>query len=253
MRKISILSILLLLVTNILTISANDWNIKKGEVLTYRIAFYSLLTRNIKGGDATLSVLEKEKKIDGKNTYHAILQGQTSGVIEWFYKISNHYETYMDTTTLFPVLYLQKIRENKYSKDDSIVFNQNAEIAKHDGKITKIHKGTNDFVSMLYSVRQKDISNLKKGDIFLLPMFIDRKAILSKVKYIGKKSVCTKYEKRVCYGFKPEVPKGKLFKKKYPATIWISADKDRLPMLIEAKMRVGKIKLEILKADIPKE
>ncbi len=250
MKKTTILSIILLLST---AIFANDWKIQKGEVITYRIAFYSMLTRNIKGGNATLSVMPQEKKVNGKMMYHAVLKGETSGVIEWIYKINNHYETYMDTATFFPALYIQKVRENKYSKDDSVVFNQEAQIAKYNGKTTKIYKGTNDFVSMLYAVRQKDISNLKKGEFFLLPIFIDKKAIQSKVKFIGKKTISTKNDIRICYGFKPEVPRGKLFKKKYPATIWVSADKDRLPMLVEAKMRVGKIKLEILKTNLPQK
>ncbi len=252
MKKVTILFVLLSLSTVLCATSSNQWTVKKGEKLSYKISFYSMLTRNIKGGNATLSVMKKTKKRGGKEVYHAILQGKTSGVIEWLYKISNHYETYMDTKTLYPELYIQEVKENEYSNKDTIVFNHTANQAKQGGQTVKIHKGTNDFVSMLYAVRQKDISKLKKGESFYLPIFIDKKTKLSKVKYVGKKTIKTKCGTRLCYGLKPEVVKGKLFNKKYPATIWISADSERLIMYAEVKMRVGKIKLEILKADIPK-
>ncbi len=251
MKKTSLLLTLLFLTTTIFALPENEWKIKKGEKLTYKISFFSMLTRNIKGGNATLSVLENNEKRDGQDVYHAVLKGKTSGVIEWLYKINNHYESYMDKTTLFPQLYIQKVKENKYSNKDTIVFDHNSKMATKNGDAVKIHKGTNDFVSMLYAVRQKDMSKMKKGETFLLPIFVDKKSKLSKVKYIGEKSITTKYGTRTCYGLKPEVPKGKLFSKKYPATIWISADKDRLIMYAEVKMRVGKIKLEMLKAHIP--
>ncbi len=253
MKKISVLLALLLLTTSLLFAQqTNEWKIKKGEKLSYKISFFSMLTRNIKGGNATLSVIDANEKRDGKEVYHAILKGKTSGVIEWLYKINNHYETYMDTKTLFPKFYIQKVKENKYSNKDTILFNHSAKIATRNGKKIKMYKGTNDFVSMLYAVRKKDMSKLKKGESFLLPIFVDKKSRMSKIKYVGEKSIKTKYGTRVCYGLKPEVPKGKLFSKKYPATIWISADKDRLIMFAEVKMRVGKIKLELLKAHIPK-
>lgn len=227
------------------SIFAQGWEVRKGEKLSYFVAFHSMLTGNIKGGVATLSVDKEIDKKGDKEVYHAVLHGNTRGIVEWFYKVNNHYESYFNTETLYPVLYLEKVKENKYRRNDTIRFDHEKKLAYHDGKTSSMPLGTNDLVSMIYAVRSMDMSKMSEGDSFLLPLFTDRKAIESKVKYVGQKTIKTQFGERMCYGFCPEVAKGKIFKEKYPATLWISADTDRFPMLVEAKMRVGKIKLEL--------
>lgn len=242
---ITLSALILFIFFGFLPANAQQWEVKKGEKLSYFVAFHSLLTGNIKGGVATLTVDKDTQKIGNMEVYHALLKGNTSGIVEWFYKVNNHYESYFSVETLYPQLYIEQIKENKYRRNDTVRFDHTKKVAYHDDKSSTMPVGTNDLVSMIYAVRAMDVSHLSEGDSFLLPLFTDRKAIESNVKFIGKEKVKTKFGERLCYGFSPEVAKGKVFREKYPATLWISADADRLPMLVEAKMRVGKIKLEL--------
>jgi len=229
---------------------AQSWQIKKGEKLTYKIAFNSGLTGDVKGGNGVMSVSPKLSKINGKDAYHAVMEGSTSGVIEWFYQVENKYETFIDTATKAPLMYAQYVRENKYKNNDTVFFDQNKNIATYKNKKIKIPANTHDFLSMLYYVRTLDMSKLKKGDTFTIPFFTQDKVVNSKIIYNGIEKVKNrKLGLLDCYSFKPEVAKGKVFNQDYPATMWVTADNQRLPVLVEAKMKVGKVKMELIKSE----
>ncbi len=227
--------------------SAQQWEIKKGESLKYKVAFSSGLTGSVKGGEATLSVKPSTTKIGNNTVYQASLKGGTTGMIEWFYQVSNNYETFINTETNAPVMYRQSVRENKYTSADTVYFNQAGKTATYKNKKISIPSNTHDFVSMIYYVRTLDMSKLKKGDSFVIPFFTADKVVSSKIIYNGTENIRAAGKTVTCYSFKPQVGKGKVFTQDYPATIWISADNDRIPMLIEAQMKVGKVKMELMK------
>ncbi|NLO70501.1 MAG: DUF3108 domain-containing protein [Porphyromonadaceae bacterium] len=226
-------------------VKAQAWEIKSGENLKYRVAFSSGLTGNVKGGEATLSVKPSTTKIGSNTTYHATLKGGTTGIIEWFYQVSNNYETFIDTQTNAPVMYRQTVRENKYTSSDTVYFDQAGKTATYKGKKISIPNNTHDFVSMIYYVRTLDMAKMKKGDSFTLPFFTADKVVNSQIIYNGIENIRANGKTVSCYAFKPQVGKGKMFNQDYPATIWISADSKRIPMLIEARMKVGKVKMEL--------
>lgn len=227
-------------------LNASSWEIKRGENLKYKVAFSSGLTGSVKGGEATLSVKSSTAKVGNNSVYHATLKGGTTGVIEWFYQVSNNYETFIDTKTNAPVMYRQSVRENKYTSTDTVYFDQSGRTATYKNKKIAIPNNTHDFVSMIYYVRTLDMAKMNKGDSFTLPFFTSDKVINSKIIYSGLENIRANGKTVMCYAFKPQVAKGKVFNQDYPATIWISADDNRIPMLIEARMKVGKVKMELI-------
>lgn len=226
--------------------TAQKWEIEKGENLRYKVAFSSGLTGSVKGGEATLSVSPSTTRIGRNTAYQAQLKGGTTGVIEWFYQVSNNYETFIDTKTNAPIMYRQTVRENKYSSADTVYFDQANRKAIYKNKKISIPENTQDFVSMIYYVRTLDMSRMTKGDSFTLPFFTADKVVNSKIIYNGVENIRANGKTVACHAFKPQVGKGKMFNQDYPATIWISADKDKIPMLIEARMKVGKVKMELM-------
>lgn len=230
---------------SIVQTNAQSWTIKRGENLKYKVAFSSGLTGSVKGGEATLSVNPSTMKIGNNTAYHATLKGGTTGIIEWFYQVSNNYETFIDINTNAPVMYRQAVRENKYTSNDTVYFDQLGKTATYKNKKIAIPNNTHDFVSMIYYVRTLDMGKMKKGDSFNLPFFTSDKVVNSKIIYNGIENIRANGKTVSCYAFKPQVGKGKVFNHDYPATIWISADAKRIPMLIEARMKVGRVKMEL--------
>ena len=246
-RKLVTVSLIIAL--SIPGLSAAEWKIVKGEKLKYKIAFSSGLTGNVKGGEATLSVKSSTVKVGNNDAYLATLYGATTGVIEWFYQVENRYETYIDVNSGAPLMYRQAVRENKYRSSDSVFFDQNKNVAIYKNKRIDIPDNTHDFVSMIYYVRSLDASKMEKGEIVMIPFFTSDKVMISKVVFNGVEKINVNNKPVTCYAFKPQVGKGKVFNQDYPATIWISTDSKRLPMLIEARMKVGRVKMELLKSE----
>ena len=86
-------------------LNAQKWEIKTGESLQYKVAFSSGMTGSVKGGEATLSVKPSTTKIGNITVYQASLKGGTTGIIEWFYQVSNNYETFINTQIFITHLY----------------------------------------------------------------------------------------------------------------------------------------------------
>ncbi len=205
------------------------------------------MTGDVKGGEATMTVLPKTTKIGGKEVYHAILNGTTTGVIELFYKVDNKYQSYMDVKTNVPLLYIQNSHENKYQSSDTVRFDHSNKTATLNGEKISIPENTQDFLSIFYYARGLNMLKMKKSDTFKVPYFTGSKVAYFTIVYNGIEKIKTKKMGEVsCYAFKPQVPTGKIFKDQYPATMWISADNKRLPILVDAKMKVGKMKMELL-------
>ena len=68
-----------------------------------------------KAGNATLIV--KDSKIDDKEVYHVVGKGWTTGMIKWFFKVKDRYESYFDKQTIMPYKFVRNIDEGGHTKD----------------------------------------------------------------------------------------------------------------------------------------
>jgi hypothetical protein len=64
-------------------------------------------------------------------------------------------------------------------------------------------------------------------------MFFDDETTKFKLKFIGREDITTKFGTVSCMVFKP-VQSGRVFKEQESLTVWISDDKNRLPVRIKA-------------------
>ncbi len=87
-----------------------------GEWFKFKMSYSGFL----KAGNATLSV--SETKLNNKEVYHVVGKGWTSGMIKWFFKVKDQYESYFDKNTLVPYKFIRKIDEGGYTKDIEINF-----------------------------------------------------------------------------------------------------------------------------------
>ena len=73
--------------------------------LPYKLGEHSEFTISfgpIDVGYADLEIVEMTK-IGNKNTFHIVGKGKTTLFFDWFFKVRDVYETYIDTSTLLPV------------------------------------------------------------------------------------------------------------------------------------------------------
>jgi hypothetical protein len=62
---------------------------------------------------------------------------------------------------------------------------------------------------------------------------------------LGKEVINSKFGKIECMKFRPLVQSGRVFEEKGSVTLWVSDDKNRLPIRLQANILVGSIKADL--------
>jgi hypothetical protein len=101
-------------------------------------------------------------------------------------------------------------------------------------------------VSAFYHLRNVvDHETVKVGDEFSLPMFFDKENHDFKLQLLGFEDIDTEFGRVRAMVFRPYVQAGRVFKKEESLTVWISADKNKLPLRISAKLAVGSLTADL--------
>jgi hypothetical protein len=215
---------------------------KAGEWVKYRI-HYGM----IDAGEATLLVEESKYKFGGREAYHIVGEGKSLGSFDWFFKVRDRYETYIDKQGLFPHRFIRNTDEGGYKINQDYTFfpeRRAYKDAKGDGYMTPDF--VQDMLSGYYFARTVDYSKAKVGDIFTIMTIVDDEIYPLKMKYMGKEQVSVDAGKFNCLRFAPVVQKGRVFKKEEDLSVWITDDANHLPVLAKAKILVGSIKMELM-------
>jgi hypothetical protein len=65
------------------------------------------------------------------------------------------------------------------------------------------------------------------------------------MKYLGKETIKVDAGTFNCIRFAPVVQKGRVFKKEEDLSVWVTDDVNHLPILAQAKLMVGSVKIEL--------
>ncbi|QMU63431.1 MAG: DUF3108 domain-containing protein [Flavobacteriaceae bacterium] len=217
---------------------------KNGEWLRYKMSYSGFL----KAGTAVLEVAEKE--LDGKKVYHAKGTGWTSGVISWFFKVRDVYESYFDKEETKPYLFKRDVNEGGYTIKRDIKFDyENKKAIITDYKIDTTNyitiEDVQDILSSFYYLRDQKVDTLKAGDHIEINMFFDEKAHPFKLRYLGRKRLQTKFGKVETYIFRPVVQAGRVFKENESVTVWVTADNNKIPVRLKASLAVGSLRADL--------
>ncbi len=214
-----------------------------GEHLHYKFN-YGIFT----AAEADLQVSNSDTKFEGKPSYRIVADGKTTGTFDIFFKVRNRYESFIDCTTLLPYLYRENRREGKYRHTDNVVFNH------EDNKITA-SKGifpflgkVFDFPSAYFYARCLDMSKIKVGEKITFHYFLEDKIQALTITYFGKETVECSMGKFNCLKFSPEIIPGNIFRKDSRFYLWITDDKNRIPVKAQAEVVVGSLTMDLTQA-----
>jgi len=243
MKKITLLFFTILFS---ITISSQEKTpvFKEGEWLRFKMSYSGFL----KAGNATLTV-EKDS-LNGKEVFHVTGKGWTTGIIKWFFKVNDNYQSYIDVTTGKPYLFKRKINEGGYKKHQNTHFNYVKNTAHvqdfKNQRDTIIPIGNiQDMMSTFYYLRNYDVSAMKPGEEIALDMFMDAQVYPFKLRFLGTEILKTRFGKIKTYRFRPLVQAGRIFKENESLTIWITADDNKIPIKLKANLSVGSLRAEL--------
>jgi len=230
---------------------SNNLAFKNGEVVVYKI-YYNWNFVWLSAGEVTFTIREMQ------NDIHISAVGITYPSYEWFFKVNDYYSTLLDKKTLLPKEFTRDIEEGNYKLYNKIHFDQKTgKAVSYKGKNStddlkrveyQFDECMHDMLSLVYYLRNVDYSNMKKNDVFPMKMFLDREAYNLKVTYNGKKKN-TKVKSSGRYNtihFSPETIAGKQFKEGTAMDVYVSDDKNKIPVMVESPVSVGSIKAVLI-------
>jgi hypothetical protein len=191
---------------------------------------------------------------DTGNQYHLKAFGTTYRSYDWFYTVRDYYDSYLDKSSLLPVVSIRNISEGKYRLYDKVVLNQNTRQAtSYRGENENMTARTDhklsgcmhDIFSILYYCRNIALNSMKKGSTFPITVLLDEKEYPLNVKYLGKQTRTVVKDMGIykTLQFSPQIIDGRVFKEGTELKLWVSDDANKIPLLIESPLLVGSVKV----------
>lgn len=224
----------------------NNDTFKDGESLTYKI-YYNINFIWIGAGTVTF-------KIDKRgNRYYAEAIGKTYGGYDWIFKVRDTFQSVLDANTLLPIKTTRIVNEGSYTKYDQVTYMRNSRLAEStmgktrrsaESKMIPIDQCVHDLLSTMYAFRNTPVRSLHHRSKYELDMLLDRENYPITLTYIGPENQ-TKIRglgNLDTYLFEPRLIAGNIFKEDDGMKIWVSRDENKVPLMIESPISVGKIK-----------
>lgn len=227
--------------------SAQKSEFRKIENKAFKVG--EKLTFEVKYGFVTAGYAEyyipKTVKLAGRDVYNVSFNVSSVSAFDPFYKVRDHYETFIDVDGIFPWRFEQHIREGGYSRDFSAFFDQRKGKAKTSEGSYNIPKYVHDIVSALYLARTFDYSKLKPGDKVHLENFYKDKTHPLDILYKGRETVSVTAGTFDCMILEPLVQEGGLFKSEGSIVVWMTNDDLKVPVKVKTKILIGSIDAEL--------
>ena len=146
---------------------------KEGEWLQFRVHY----------GFFNASEIElelKKKKIDNTPVFHAKGYGRSTGLLRFFFKVEDYYESYFKESNGLPMWFIRDIYEGGYTKNLEMFFNHDLKTVKLNDKKNKrilnfdINSNAQDLISVFYYIRNfYNTDRLEIKEEISLNMFFD--------------------------------------------------------------------------------
>ncbi|MEQ9423032.1 MAG: DUF3108 domain-containing protein [Cyclobacteriaceae bacterium] len=231
----------------------DNYSFSRGEKLNYRVHLGF-----ISAGEGTLEINDRIHHLNNRPCYKIDVYGKTTGIVDFFQRVRDHWGTYLDTASIVPHKFYQEIEEGDFRKHEIIEFdhfNDTAVVKRPDReeesvKYFKTPKQPQDLISGYYYIRTLDYTHVKDGELIKLKAFYDNTVYDFRVKFLGRETIKTKFGKIKSLVFAPIMPKNDVFEDgEETIKIWLSDDDNKIPLKVWAKMFVGAVEIDIQSAE----
>ena len=222
----------------------------RGEVIRYTV-HYGL----INGGEATVETAGSLERVNDRPCYKATVSGRTTGSFDFFLRIRDQWRAYIDTASILPLRSQRDIAEKNYRKKETINYDHIhdvAEVQDHDKDnpkrtTVKVANNTLELVSGFYYLRTFNFDRMRVGEVIKVPGYLDGDNFMLEVVYKGREIVETKAGDVRTFKLVPKLPNNKLFRGENAISVYLSDDRNKIPVLFQAEMFVGTVKVDMVK------
>ncbi len=222
---------------------------KSGEVIEYEV-YYNWGFIWLNAGWVRFKVEDATYK--NKDVFLLDSYGASHENYDWIYKVRDHYKSYLDKESLKPAYFYRKNYEGGFEVENKYIFNwennqiysftQNSDTPYKEDTL-KVPDCTFDLLSLVYYARNINFNACKVGDKIPVISLIDNEIFNLYIRYLGKESIKDREGKTYsCIKFSALLVEGTIFKGGEDMVVWVTNDRNKIPVLVEAKILVGSVK-----------
>lgn len=240
MRLYSLVAALILLLCFVkisLAYPNPDLGYKIGENLEFKIYF-----EFIRGGSSQMTV--DSTTVDGKPCFHFVSTAKSTRTVDTFYKVRDRVESWQDINGGFSRRYAKRLREGRYKSDRQVEYLPTDSTAvlfrtKDAAPETLSVRGkVFDVLSAFYESRTRPLEVGKSISVELHD--IDKYYTLE-VSVLRQETIKVPAGKFDCFVIEPRLKSEGLFRRKGSMLVWITADENRIPVMMRSKLYFGRV------------
>ncbi len=226
---------------------------KAGEELRFKV-IYNWGFIWLESAEAQFTV--KSTKYKGKVAYVLNGSGTTYSKYDWFFKVRDEFETILDSASFKPLVFRASIAEGSKKEWHNYFFNNEKKkaftyVKKNNKSIVadsvKMSDCTIDVLTAIYYARNIDFSKCKINDTVNISLIIENKIYPIYIRYLGKGFYSSpEIGNFNCLKFSPLLIEGTIFKGGEGMVVWVSDDKNKIPVYVEAPIVVGSVKVKLI-------
>ncbi|HOP02977.1 MAG TPA: DUF3108 domain-containing protein [Tenuifilaceae bacterium] len=223
-----------------------------GEEITYVLSYtWFFIWTDV--GEAKFTV-KSEKKL-GVDALHLHAVGYSYPFYDWFFKVRDLYESWVNPVTLKPIYFNRDIYEGGFTKENEYTFNWpnllvNAREKRRDGpnlfESVRLEPCTYDIVSAIYATRNLDFKDVVAGATFPVTIVLDRELYHANYTFVGREVKNVKGMGRFkTMKFRVSLIAGDVFEEGQYMFVWVSDDENHIPLLVESPIIVGTVRARV--------
>jgi hypothetical protein len=225
---------------------------RTGETIKYKV-HYGI----INAGEATVETSGNLERVADRPCYKATVSGRTIGSFDLFLHVRDQWRAYIDTASILPLRSTRDIEESSYRKKEVVDFDQAHDLVnvlqthrKDPIRYTfKVPNNAQELVSGFYYLRTINYDHMKVGDMLHIGSYFDETSFNLDVVFKGREIVETKAGPVHVLKLVPKLPNNRIFRGEDAIKVYLSDDRNKIPVLFQAEMFVGSIKVDMYKYD----
>lgn len=223
--------------------SDTDFPFYPGEKLTFKV-YWAF----IPAGEVTLEVFPSET-LNGIYCSRFVMTSRTTEVIDLFYKVRDRIDSYTDQRVTRSILF-KKQQDGKSKRRIIVDFDWEKQQAQYSNLGEKrapipVLPGALDPLSVFYAFRLRALEEGKEVEV---PVTDGKKCVMGKALVIKRERIKVSSGEYDTFLVEPELKQiGGVFEKSEKASfqIWVTADRDQIPVRIKSRVIVGSFVAEL--------
>ena len=234
--------------------SAREPVFRSNEKVTYTLS-YTIMGAWINVGEVDFLTTLKDK--EKRPFYHIEVNGKTYPFFDKFCPVRDYFATKIDAETLQPFYMQRNIDEDGYRRNstghynwrDTVIYTTTQRIDKPQPvklDTLRLTPCTFDVVSLFYYYRCCDFSKMREKTTYIVQLAMDNEVYNISYKLLGREEVKVKgVGKFRTLKFSGTLIAGSVFTGKEQVFFWVTDDDNRVPVYVEAPIKIGSIRVRI--------